>query len=133
MISALRGKTTVFFSTHILADVERVCDEVAIVDRGRLIVQDTVTGLKARYGGSVKYLLNTGDDQERVLPLLQQESWLINAQPTPTGLELGVSDLAAAQRRVPAVVSDLGARIVSFEPKETSLEDVFVSLVEETA
>ena len=35
MIASLRGRTTVFFSTHILADVERVCDTVAIIARGR--------------------------------------------------------------------------------------------------
>ncbi|MHB8274764.1 MAG: ATP-binding cassette domain-containing protein [Dermatophilaceae bacterium] len=35
MLMSLRGRTTVFFSTHILADVERVCDTVAILDRGR--------------------------------------------------------------------------------------------------
>jgi ABC-2 type transport system ATP-binding protein len=36
MVASLRGRTTVFFSTHILADVERVCDAVAILERGRV-------------------------------------------------------------------------------------------------
>ncbi|MDD0857659.1 hypothetical protein NHF46_07760 [Arthrobacter alpinus] len=34
LIDTLRGRTTIFFSTHILSDVERVCDSVAILDRG---------------------------------------------------------------------------------------------------
>src|SRR5581483_2722167 len=37
MLASLRGRTTVFFSTHILADVERVCDTVAILDRGCVV------------------------------------------------------------------------------------------------
>ncbi len=51
MVSALRGRATVFFSTHILSDVERVCDEVAILDQGRLVTQGTVDELRQRYGG----------------------------------------------------------------------------------
>ncbi len=39
MIAGLAGRTTVFFSTHILADVERVCDTVAILARGKVVAQ----------------------------------------------------------------------------------------------
>jgi len=39
MISALAGRTTIFFSSHILSDVERVCDTVAILDKGRLLAR----------------------------------------------------------------------------------------------
>jgi ABC-type multidrug transport system ATPase subunit len=37
MVASLRGRTTVFFSTHILADVERVCVDVAILEQGRVV------------------------------------------------------------------------------------------------
>ena len=47
MIASLRGRTTVFFSTHILGDVERVCDAVAILDRGTVVVQSPIAELKA--------------------------------------------------------------------------------------
>ena len=45
MIASLAGRTTVLFSTHILADVERVCDTVAILDRGRVVVQAPMLSL----------------------------------------------------------------------------------------
>src|SRR3954464_2063507 len=48
MIASLRGRTTVFFSTHILADVERVCDAVAILESGRVVANASVTELRAR-------------------------------------------------------------------------------------
>ena len=50
MIASLGGRTTVFFSTHILADVERVCDTVAILHEGRVVTQAPIDELKARYG-----------------------------------------------------------------------------------
>ena len=45
MIAALRGTATVFLSTHILADVERICDQVGIIDHGRLIIQGNRCGI----------------------------------------------------------------------------------------
>lgn len=49
MIHKLREQCTVFMSTHILADVERVCDRIAIIDRGKLIVDAHQAELQARY------------------------------------------------------------------------------------
>ncbi|WP_261807294.1 ABC transporter ATP-binding protein [Lapidilactobacillus luobeiensis] len=49
LLASLRGQTTVLFSTHILADVERICDHVGILDQGRLQVCDTLTALKQQY------------------------------------------------------------------------------------
>ena len=48
MIASLHGRTTVFFSTHILADVERVCDTVAILDRGRVVADRASRSFKRR-------------------------------------------------------------------------------------
>ena len=52
MLASLRGRTTVFFSTHILADIERICDTVAILDQGHVAAQAPIEELKSRYGAS---------------------------------------------------------------------------------
>ncbi|MBK8647440.1 MAG: ABC transporter ATP-binding protein [Gemmatimonadetes bacterium] len=49
-VASLRGRATVFFSTHILADVERVCDTVAILDHGQVVANSSVAALKQRAG-----------------------------------------------------------------------------------
>ena len=133
MVSALRGRATVFFSTHILSDVERVCDEVAILDQGRLVTQGTVDELRQRYGGSVRYALDVDADTPRVVEALVAEPWADRVTPTETGLDVVVSDLIQARRRVPVLIAQLGLGLVRFEQIETSLEDVFVSLVERAA
>jgi len=133
MVSALRGRATVFFSTHILSDVERVCDEVAILDQGRLVTQGTVDDLRQRYGGSVRYAIDVDADPSQVSDALAREPWAGRITTTETGLEVAVDDLVVARRRVPVLVSQLGLGLVRFEQIETSLEDVFVSLVERAA
>lgn len=133
MVSALSGRATVFFSTHILSDVERVCDEVAILDQGRLVTQGTVDDLRQRYGGSMRYALDVDADTSRVVEALAAESWAGRVTLTETGLDVVVDDLVLARRRVPVLIAQLGLGLVRFEQIETSLEDVFVSLVEHAA
>ena len=133
MVAALRGRTTVFFSTHILSDVERVCDEVAILDNGRLVTQGSVEELKTQYGGSSRYALDVTGETARLRTTLGAEPWVGRIVDTASGVELTVNDLDLARRRVPAIVAGLGVGLVRFEPIETSLEDVFVSLVQRDA
>lgn len=47
IIGRLRSRVTVFFSTHILADVERICDRVVIIKEGRALLEDTIEHIKA--------------------------------------------------------------------------------------
>jgi ABC-2 type transport system ATP-binding protein len=133
MVAALRGRTSVFFSTHILSDVERVCDEVAILDKGRLVTQGSVEELKTQYGGSSRYALDVTADTARLRTTLGAEPWVGRMVDTASGVELTMNDLDLARRRVPAIVAGLGVGLVRFEPIETSLEDVFVSLVQRDA
>mgnify|MGYP002738647536 CR=1 FL=1 len=50
VIASLRGRATVFFSTHSMADVEAVCDRAAFLGRGRILATGTLTELVARFG-----------------------------------------------------------------------------------
>jgi ABC-2 type transport system ATP-binding protein len=129
MIAALAGRTTVFFSTHILADVERVCDTVAVLAGGRVVEQAGIDELKARHGGAHRVVIEV-DDTQRLQDELAAEAWA--AQVTRDGRELLVEvvDLEAAYRQVPALVARLGLSLRRFEADEVSLEDVFVDLVE---
>ena len=133
MVAGLRGRTTVFFSTHILGDVERVCDAVAILDEGRLVTEGSVEDLKTRYGGSSRYALDVTGDVARLRAVLGTEPWIGRLVDTATGVELTITDLDLARRRVPAIVAGLGIGLVRFEPIDVSLEDVFVSLVQRDA
>ena len=63
MIASLRGRTTVFFSTHILGDVERVCDTAAILHQGRVVAHAPVADLKRRAGADWIVVEVEGDAQ----------------------------------------------------------------------
>jgi ABC-2 type transport system ATP-binding protein len=77
MIAALRGRTTVFFSTHILTDVERVCDTVAILDKGRVVREATMAELKSE-GHATRLLVEVerGSRGARAM-LLAGQPWVV--------------------------------------------------------
>jgi ABC-2 type transport system ATP-binding protein len=58
----VKSGLTVFFTTHIMEEAEYLCDEIAIIDNGRIIAFDTPTGLKQKYGGANKIIEITFKD-----------------------------------------------------------------------
>jgi ABC-2 type transport system ATP-binding protein len=127
MIASLRGKATVFFSTHILADVERVCDTVAILDRGRVVAQGPIEELRRRRG---RHRLLVGvDHPERLAAAVAGEPWVTGVELAPGLARVTVVDLERAQRTLPGTIGLLGLRLERLETDELSLEEVFVDLV----
>jgi ABC-2 type transport system ATP-binding protein len=132
MIASLRERTTVFFSTHILADVERVCDTAAILDRGRVVVSAPVAELKRR-AAAERLTVDVDGDAAALAERLAGAPWLSGVQRDGSKLQLTVSDVARAQRAVPEAVAALGLGLRRLETGEVSLEEVFVRLVGEAS
>ncbi|WP_349897267.1 ABC transporter ATP-binding protein [Parafrigoribacterium soli] len=129
MIVSLRGRTTVFFSTHILGDVERVCDSVAILDHGRVVAQAGIDELKQRYGKQ-KVLIEVTERADDLAAAIALRDWAASVTRGSHGsIEVTVTDVAAAQRELPTMVSALGAGLSRMDAGEVGLEEVFVELV----
>ena len=129
MIGALAGRTTVFFSTHILADVERVCDTVAVLAKGKVVEQAAIDELKARHGGAQRVVIEV-DDPARLEAALQGAAWSTAVTRDGHDLVVEVTDLNVAFLEVPALVAGLHLRLRRFEAAEASLEDAFIDLVD---
>ncbi len=139
MISALSTRATVFFSTHILTDVERVCDHVAVLDQGHLVAQGGVEQLKAQHGSGRRITVDItdlapGDDPISAIAAFH---WCRRVAADPhsglfgseVGLLVEASDEDAAAHELPALVAQHGWGLRRVEPKELSLEEVFVDIV----
>jgi ABC-2 type transport system ATP-binding protein len=134
LIERLRGRCTVFMSTHILADVERVCDGVGIIARGRLITQGPRADLLARYAVPA-FELEADAGSEGALAgwaeAQRQRPWVTSINVSERTLRLTVSDVVAAkQALLPAVVAG-GLVLTRYEMVQPSLEDIFLRLVGE--
>lgn len=128
MIAALKGRTTVFFSTHILSDVERVCDTVAILDRGRLVEQASIAALKERYAAH-RLIVEVESGASGLAAALREQQWCNDVAVDGATVTMTVTDVDAARRAIPEIVAARSLALVSFDSGEISLEEVFVGLV----
>jgi ABC-2 type transport system ATP-binding protein len=132
LIGSLRGAATVFMSTHILTDVERICDRVAILHRGRLVTESPIEELLARHARPILEL-DPEPGQEAALAgleaALRAATWTREVVVAHGLLRVFVTDAEqAAAEALPLVVA-AGVRLARFERVRPTLEDVFLELV----
>ena len=132
LIRQLGGDSTVLFSTHILTDVERVCDRVAILDHGRLVTTGPMNELLERYARPV-YRIEPEDGQAaavaRLAESLRAAPWATGVEESHGALRVAVHEGGDAGRALLAVVAGYEVALVSFERQRPTLEDVFLQLV----
>jgi ABC-2 type transport system ATP-binding protein len=124
---ANRGKT-IFISSHLLAEVEAMCDRVGVMARGRLVAEGPPGTLR----GATDRIRITVDDGEAARALLA--TWAdVTVAPTapasPGVLDVTLSDGKGAADVNAALVRG-GIRVHALEPQQDTLEDVFLHLVE---
>lgn len=131
LLANLRGQTTIFFSSHILEDVDRICDEVAILNRGSLLIQASTTRLKKLYTRSL-IKVEMGADPRVLVDLLSQEAYVQRVEVEGEQVSIFVRDVAEATYHLPAILAQTNSPLLHYEVCKPTLEDVFVQLVEET-
>ncbi len=130
VIAALAGRATVFFSSHILSDVERVCDRVAILDQGRILLESSIAEL--HQGSTAQRMtieLSTPSEAETLAQLLKLEPWASRVEQHIAEVELVASEHTVAEQRIPVLIAQSGFALRRFTMEERSLEDVFVDLI----
>ncbi|MTI96483.1 MAG: ABC transporter ATP-binding protein [Firmicutes bacterium] len=127
-IKLLSEKTTVFFSTHILSDVERICDRVAILKSGRLITEQAMATLREQHMQSA-VTIEIDAAPEPLIAALAAKPWSERVEETDNKIRVTIYDIAAARREIPGLIDQLQLPLRRFEPAELTLEDIFLKLV----
>jgi ABC-2 type transport system ATP-binding protein len=125
------GGTTVFVSSHLLAEVEAMCDQVGVMAQGRLVAQ----GPPAVLRGDARSLRVEVDDIARARSAASTLAGVVIAEgpgegPGTLDVRLGASDGDVDAAGLNAVLVHAGIRVRALTPRRDSLEDVFLHLVE---
>jgi len=134
LIDNLRAQSTVLMSSHILADVERVCDTIGIIDKGRLVIQASREVLLTRYAVPAFALqVDHGFAQalEGWARGLRQQRWVRSVSVQDRSARVIVRDMQRAKQDLLLSALDAGLCVTGFEILRPSLEDVFLHLVGE--
>jgi ABC-2 type transport system ATP-binding protein len=129
LIARLRGEATVVFSSHILADVQEVCDTVGILRRGRLIFEGPLEDLLV--GKAVpRYVVRLRPPLDPVVSRLREAGWISAVEVVdPELIRVTADSLGAAESGLVTELATAGAHVVSLAPEAPSLEDVFLEVV----
>jgi ABC-2 type transport system ATP-binding protein len=133
-IEQLRGQCTVFMSTHILADVERVCDTVGIINRGRLVTEAPREDLLAQYAVPALELDVDEESEAMIIPwseTLRGVPWVKAINQQGLVVRVIVNDIETAKKELLRSVTQAGIVFNRYEVVKPSLEDVFLQLVGE--
>jgi ABC-2 type transport system ATP-binding protein len=139
VMEKLRKHTTIFYSTHILDDVQRVSDTVAILNRGRLIAEAPISELLAGDGCSATYNITLMSMAEAALAAAQArvigQPWVQNlsvvADNGTTCWQVSVTDEAAAEDSLLGLIlEDRNLKVKNFGRKTYNLEEVFLEIIE---
>jgi ABC-2 type transport system ATP-binding protein len=134
LIEGLRGQCTVLMSSHILADVERVCNVVGIIAKGRMIVQSPREALMERYAQPV-FEAETADaaSARRWADRLKVQPWTAAVSVDRDVVRVTVKDIVRARRELLASAVAQEVVLRRYEETRPSLEDVFMQLVDKEA
>jgi ABC-2 type transport system ATP-binding protein len=120
--------TTVFLSTHILNDVERVCDEVSILHKGKILISENLEALRNNYIQPV-YDVEFEKECTEIKKKLLTLDWVQNVITNRNQASIYVSSLNVAKTELLRTLIREDNTIVSFNLRKSNLEDIFLRLV----
>lgn len=133
VLSRIRKYTTIFYCTHILDDVQRISDQVAIVNQGELITQTSIDELLAGTG-DVIFSVSLKGDAASALPKIKQLPWVSEIEVSQEGdqtiWQVSVTDETAAEDQLMSSIMSNGLKVSNFGRKTQNLEDVFIRIIE---
>jgi ABC-2 type transport system ATP-binding protein len=133
VMSRLRKYTTIFYSTHILDDVQRVSDTVVILNKGELVAQGPIDELLAGSEGVI-YIVHLKGEVELALKNIQSQPWVAGIK---TGQHNGestwqvsVTNPEMAEAQLLKLLVNGSAVVTEFRRKQYDLEDIFMQVIE---
>ena len=116
---------SVFLSSHLLDEVEKTCDDVAIIDGGRIVTQGSIAELA---GGRGHELIVGCDDPDRALRVLDNFGAVRDARRSDEGLRVTLADGLVDAARLNSLLVDAGLAVYRLEPARQTLEERFLEI-----
>ena len=137
IVKSLKNKDRlIFMSSHILSEVSEVCDEVAMIDHGKLLVYDTLQNVTAKFSGGAN-IVDVG--LTRPLPAgaldgsITKLPGVVSAEKLDDKrLRIWCSGGPDVQEKILAELVGINIGVVSFQPTSSALEEVYLNLIKDT-
>ncbi|MBI9043355.1 MAG: ABC transporter ATP-binding protein [Anaerolineaceae bacterium] len=135
VMERLRAHTTILFSTHILNDVQKISDSVAILNNGKLVAQGKIDDL-LNGNDEIIYCVKLKGNIRCAFTRISQETWVSNIEDkSSNGIvewQISVTDQTTAEMKLlPLLLAKGDVQVINWGLKTYELESVFMNIVEE--
>lgn len=130
ILLSVKGKTTIVFSTHILSDVERICDHVAVLHKGSLVLNGTLSELKQNHRLDIVQIeFSSIDDLKRFTSDDNMHVLFQNVEHTEHTIILRSNNIKKAVEQIYTAIIATKIYPVKVEVLEPTLESLFMEVV----
>lgn len=129
VIEKLKKNRTILLSTHILSDVDKICDDVVIINKGKLVVSAPLAELKTKYASPILEIEFTSDPRE-ILGKVRKEKWVKKVEQDGALMKIWLADNSVVENNVPLkffATQKIGILKYGLTLPET--EDLFIELM----
>lgn len=129
VIEKLKKNRTILLSTHILSDVDKICDDIVIINKGKLVVSAPLTELKAEYASPILEIEFT-KDPHGILGKIKKEKWVKKVEQDGTLMKIWLTDNSVVEDNIPLnflATQKIGILRYGLTLPET--EDLFIELL----
>ena len=122
---------TIFFTTHILTEAEYLCDEIAIINKGKILAIDTPEALKKKFGKEKTIKIHLLKNQQKVKTLLSNIPDCKIQFNTGTNITIHSHQSELVLMKILRILNDNNIEIDDLSAVPTNLEEIFIKMVEE--
>ncbi len=121
---------TIFISSHLLSEVERLCREVAIINEGKLLAEDTMENLRKKLSKTVELEVELSQAKEEIMEALSSFDFIQAIKQQENLLTLRVKSDRDYRAQISETISRQGGIVLGIKVKEMSLEEAFITITQ---
>lgn len=133
LIRQLKGQHTIILSTHIMSEVQANCERVIIINRGKIVAEDSLQGLSKRLSGGVRIELKVRRGQDSLAKVLTAAQGIHHVQVSGSQLFLDTDGNENTLENLANQVVQQGSGLLEMRSQAASLEDIFIQLTSDKA
>lgn len=126
---AEKYRQTFFINSHNLAEVQRICDRIAIIDKGRILLSGKTKELQSKLQASQNFTIRVTDDLEKALSIAKSMKFVTSAEKEVDSLQVTIEDPMGNNSTLMKSLLSHGVNIIEFAEQEATLEDLYLGVI----
>lgn len=128
----VKSGLTIFFTTHVLTEAEYICDEIAIINKGKIITVDSPEELKNRFGQEKTIKIHISSKEQKISQLLENINDCKIEFKTGTDITIHSAESSNVLSQVLQILNENNIEIEDLSAVPTNLEEIFLKVVEDS-